>query len=130
MACPSEEGSSLYTGREMNKMTTQTISRGQFDILRKLGFPEVKENNQWPVLHVKGDGIRAPESWNAGVYTNNAGNMKVATTDMATFVALLSGHPQAPHRVSSEPGRVISIDDSGWSFPIGGTLVGLHDTGT
>ena len=23
--------------------------------------------------------------------------------------------------------RVISIDDSGWRFPIGGTLVGLHD---
>jgi hypothetical protein len=24
--------------------------------------------------------------------------------------------------------RIISIDDSGWGFPIGGTLVGLHDS--
>ena len=24
--------------------------------------------------------------------------------------------------------RVISIDDSGWRFPIGGTLVGLRDS--
>lgn len=109
-------------------MTTQPISKGQLDILSKLGMPEVKEKNQWLVLHVKGDGIRAPESWNARIYTNDAGNMKVVTTDMATFVALLSGQPQAPRKVSSEPGRVISIDDSGWGFPIGGTLVGLHDS--
>ena len=109
-------------------MITQPISKGQLDILRKLGLPEVKEKNQWLVLHVKGDGIRAPESWNARVYTNDAGNMKVVTTDMATLVALLSGQTQAPRRVSSEPGRVISIDDSGWGFPIGGTLVGLHDS--
>ncbi|MBU4223258.1 MAG: hypothetical protein KKA10_16825 [Euryarchaeota archaeon] len=95
-------------------MTTQPISKDQLDILRKLGMPEVKENNQWLVLHVKGDGIRALESWNAMVYTNDAGNMKVVTTDMTTLVALLSGQPQAPKRVSSEPGRVISIDDSGW----------------
>ena len=109
-------------------MTTQPISKDQLDILRKLGLPEVKEKNQWLVLHVKGDGIRAPGSWNARVYTNDAGNMKVVTTDMATLVALLSGQPQAPQRASSEPGRVISIDDSGWGFPLLGTLVGLHDS--
>ena len=86
-------------------MTTQLISKGKLGILRKLGMPEVKENNQWLVLHVKGDGIRAPESWNARVYTNDAGNMKVVTTDMAILVALLSGQSQAPRRVSSEPGR-------------------------
>lgn len=109
-------------------MTTQLISRGQLDLLRKLGLPEVKEKNPWLVLHVKGDGIRAPESWNARVYTNDAGNMKVVTTDMATLAVLLSGQQQAPRRVSSEPGRVISIDDSGWGFPLQGTLVGLHDS--
>ncbi len=109
-------------------MITQLISRGQLDLLRKLALPEVKENNQWLVLHVKGDGVRAPESWNAKVYANSAGNMKVVTTDMTTLTTLLSGQPQAPRRVTSEPGRVISIDDSGWGFPLKGTLVGLHDS--
>jgi len=32
-------------------MTTQLISKNQLDILKKLGLPEVKENNQWLVLH-------------------------------------------------------------------------------
>ncbi len=138
-------------------MTTQLISRGQLDILRKLGLPEVKEKNQWLVLHVKGDGIRAPESWNARVYTNDAGNMKVVTTDMATLVSLLGlvpptsfiGHIEQIYKESVEAGRkdhcidcsshksaeceegsrrVVSIDDSGWGFPLLGTLVGLHDS--
>ncbi len=138
-------------------MTTQLISRGQLDILRKLGLPEVNEKNQWLVLHVKGDGIRAPESWNAKVYTNVSGNMKVVTTDMATLVSLLKlvpptsfiGHIEQilkeaeqagcmdhcvdclPHKAAEcEDGsrRIISIDDSGWGFPVGGTLVGLHDS--
>lgn len=125
-------------------MTTQLISRGQLDILRKLGLPEVKENNQWLVLHVKGDGIRAPESWNARVYTNDAGNMKVVTTDMATLVALLECKTHCvdcePQKfaaceedslsvgVDKVPPRIISIDDSGWGFLLGGTLVGIHDS--
>ncbi len=106
-------------------MTSQPMSKGQLDALRKLGLPEVKENNQWLVLHVKGDGVRAPASWNAKVYTNSAGNMKVVTTDMAVLAALLSESSQG---TLPEPGRVISIDDSGWGFPLGGTLVGMHDS--
>jgi len=112
-------------------MPTQPISKTQLDTLRKLGLPEVKENNQWLVLHVKGDGVRAPESWSARVYTNSAGNMKVVTTDMAVLAALLDGRQQAQQMVPParlEAGRVISIDDSGWGFPLGGTLVGLHDS--
>jgi hypothetical protein len=57
--------------------------------------------------------------------------MKVVTTDMAILVALLGGRQQAPLMVPParlEAGRVISIDDSGWGFPLGGTLVGLHDS--
>jgi hypothetical protein len=106
-------------------MTSQAISRGQLDALKKLGLPEVKENNQWLVLHVKGDGVRAPASWNAKVYTNSAGNMKVVTTDMAVLAALLAESSQG---ILPEQGRVISIDDSGWGFPLLGTLVGLHDS--
>ena len=112
-------------------MTSQPMSKGQLDALKKLGLPEVKENNQWLVLHVKGDGVRAPASWNAKVYTNSAGNMKVVTTDMTILVALLGGRQQAPQMMppaKPEAGRVISIDDSGWGFPLLGTLVGLHDS--
>src|SRR3990172_11294987 len=101
-------------------MTSKAISKGQLDALRKLGLPEVKENNQWLVLHVKGDGVRAPQSWNARIYTNSAGNMKVVTPDTAILVALLDGRQQASQMVppaEPEPSRVISIDDSGWGFP-------------
>ena len=92
-------------------MTSQLITKGQLETLKKLGLPEVKENNQWLVLHVKGDGVRAPQSWNAKVYTNSAGNMKVVTTDMAVLSALLAESSQG---ILPEQGRVISIDDSGW----------------
>lgn len=108
-------------------MATQPISKTQLDTLRKLGLPEVKENNQWLVLHVKGDGVRAPKLWNAKVYTNGAGNMKVVTTDMATLVALLS---EPPRMALPEPGRIISIDDSGWGFPLLGVIIGVHDSQT
>ncbi len=117
------------------RMQSQLISEGQVDVLRKLGLPEVKENNPWLVLHVKGDGIRAPESWNAKVYGNSTGSMKVVTTDMATLVALLDGSQPALQReneyafgINKVPSRIISIDDSGWGYPIGGTLVGLSDS--
>ncbi len=99
-------------------MVTQQISKYQLDVLKGLGLPEVKENNQWLVLHVRGDGIRAPVSWNAKVYTNSAGSMKVVTTDTAALLALLGGgsQVQALQVPPSAPGssRVISIDDSGW----------------
>ncbi len=116
-------------------MTSQPISKDQVDALRNLGLLEVKENNRWLVMHVKGDGIRVPESWNAKVYKNSAGSMKVVTTDMATLVSLLEEPQQAPQKIAEDvscvnkvPPRIISIDDSGWGYPLGGTLVGLHDS--
>jgi hypothetical protein len=112
-------------------MATQPITQTQLEMLRKLGLPEVKENNQWLLLHLKGDGEKAPQSWNARIYTNNAGSMKAITTDMATLAALLDGRQQDQQMVppaKPEASRVISIDDSGWGFPLLGTLIGLHDS--
>ncbi len=125
-------------------MTTQPISKDRLDTLQRLGLPEVKEKNQWLVLHVKGDGMRAPLSWNARVYKDSAENMKVVTTDMATLVALLECNEYCvdckPQKfaeceetslaigVNKVPPRIISIDDSGWGFPLLGTLVGIHDS--
>jgi hypothetical protein len=112
-------------------MATQPITQTQLEMLRKLGLPEVKENNQWLLLHVKGDGEKAPQSWNARIYTNSAGNMKVVTTDISVLLALLDGRQQTQKTaqpVNLEADRVISIDDSGWGFPLLGTLIGLHDS--
>jgi len=109
-------------------MATQPITKTGLEKLRKLGFPEVKENNLWLVLRVKGDGVRAPEAWNAKVYTNSAGNMKVVTTDMVTLEALLSGPPRTTLPEHEKPGRIISIDDSGWGFPLLGALIGVYDS--
>ncbi|MDO8725627.1 MAG: hypothetical protein Q7J35_06135 [Candidatus Methanoperedens sp.] len=112
-------------------MATQPITQTQLEMLRKLGLPEVKENNQWLVLHLKGDGVRAPRSWNAKIYTNSSGKMKVVTIDTAILAALLEGRQLARKIVppaKPEASRVISIDDSGWGFPLLGTLIGLHDS--
>lgn len=111
-------------------MNTQPITGDQLAALRKLGLPEVKENNQWLMLHVKGDGVHAPASWNAKVYTNSAGSMKVVTTDMTTLVTLMDGRQQVTQTTAANNIRVISIDDSGWGFPLLGTLVGVHDSMT
>ncbi len=50
---------------------------------------------------------------------------------MAILSALLDGRQQAQKMtppVKFEAERVITIDDSGWGFPLLGTLIGLHDS--
>jgi len=156
------------------KPWTQAIDYAMLERIKFLGLPQVKEKNTWLLLHIKGDGIKAPESWNAKVYTNKAEELKLVVTDVDIFNDLMMGRkvramnkeqerpPEspttfighieqiykeaeqatckdhcvecAPHKAaecevsSLESRRIISIDDSGWGFPIGGTLVGLHDS--
>jgi hypothetical protein len=133
------------------KPWTQAIDYAMLERIKFLGLPQVKEKNEWLVLHIKGDGIKAPESWNAKVYTNKAEELKLVVTDVDIFNDLMMGRKVrameqvtckeqehcvdcAPHKAaecevsSLESRRIISIDDSGWGFPIGGTLVGLHDS--
>jgi hypothetical protein len=79
----------------------------------------------------QGDDTKAPGSWNAKVYRNKAGILKVVTTDMGVLDALLtntaqSGHVSEPMEKKSE--RIITIDDSGWGFAIMGVLIGAHDS--
>jgi hypothetical protein len=100
---------------------TQVIDNVMLDRIKAIGLPEVKENNQWLVVHVKGDGKRAPESWNAKVYKNSVGAMKVVTTSLATLTTLLEckDHcvdcgPQKSAQCEEDSIRIISIDDSGW----------------
>ncbi len=123
---------------------TQIINDKNFERIKAFGLPEVKENNPWLLLHIKGDGIKAPESWNAKVYTNNSGVLKLVTTDVNIFNDLMIGkkvralepvickeheHCVAECEEDSQASRrIISIDDSGWGFPLSGTLVGIHDS--
>lgn len=107
-------------------MPSQPISEEMLKALRSHGLPEVKENNQYLVVHLKGDGNIAPDTWNAKVYRKATGAMTVVTTDLELLSSLISNTPQP---IVAKPGeRVIMIDDSGWGFPVGGTLIGLHDS--
>ncbi|HWQ96173.1 MAG TPA: hypothetical protein VN368_02250 [Candidatus Methylomirabilis sp.] len=110
---------------------TRIISSEMLDKLKALGMPEVKENNPWLMLHIKGDDTKAPGSWNAKVYRNKAGILKVVTADMVVLDALLTNTApfapvSAPMEKKSE--RIVTIDDSGWGFPLMGVLIGAHDS--
>jgi hypothetical protein len=73
------------------KPWTQTIDYAMLERIKFLGLPQVKEKNEWLVLHIKGDGIKAPESWNAKVYTNKAEELKLVVTDVDIFNDLMMG---------------------------------------
>ncbi len=112
---------------------TRIINSEMLDKIRALGMPEVKENNPWLTLHIKGDDTKAPGSWNAKVYRNKAGILKVVTTDMGVLDALLTNTPlSAPMSAAMErePERIITIDDSGWGFALLGVLIGAYDSQT
>lgn len=109
---------------------TQTIDINFYNRVKALGLPEIKENNPYLVIHVKGDGIRAPATWNAKIYKKSSGTLKLVTADYTVLDSLLSNKPsiQAAPAINEKAARIISIDDSGWGFPLLGTLVGLHDS--
>lgn len=106
---------------------TQEISKELLERIRALGLPEVVERNPWLVLHVKGDGKRAAESWNAKAYRNSAGDLKLVTTDWDVLMGLVYPGASSTQKPTE---RVISIDDSGWGYPLLGVLFGVHDSRT
>ena len=89
--------------------------------IKALGLPEKKENNQYILLHVYGDDIRASTKFNAKVYKGKKG-LKILTNDYATLKKLIEGKQS---KKTYE--RIIYIDDSGWGFPLGGVLIGAYD---
>jgi hypothetical protein len=96
---------------------TRIINSEKLDKLKALGMPAVKENNPWLMLHIKGDDTKAPCSWNAKVYRNKAGILKVVTTDMDVLDALLTNTAQSDSvsaAIKRKPNHIITIDDSGW----------------
>jgi hypothetical protein len=89
--------------------------------IRKLGLPGVEENDPYVVLSVRGDGVRASQKWNARVYKDKHGRLKLVTVDLRTLQDMLEGRLAAVKR------RTVSVDDAGWGFPVGGVLIGASD---
>ena len=105
-------------------MESRIIDNSMLEKIKALGLPERKENNQYIMLHVYGDNARAPETFNAKVYTGKHG-LKLVTNDYVTLINLING--KINNKLYS---RTIFIDDSGVGFPLQGILIGAYDTKT
>lgn len=106
-------------------MKTQIVDEQFLEKVEALGLPKKDEDNPWIALHVFGDGKRASPKFNAKIYRNKKGILKLVTNDFHTLQQLLEGNKQ-----HSNFKRVIMIDDSGWGYPAGGVLVGAYDSAT
>lgn len=104
-------------------MESYKIDEDMLEKIKALKLPEKKENNEYILLHVHGDNIRAPETFNAKVYSGKKG-LKLVTNDYHTLQQLIEGKANNHNDFD----RIISIDDSGWGFPALGVLVGMHDS--
>lgn len=102
-------------------MDVRNIDEACLDRIRGLGLPHIKDSNPYVVLSIRGDGARAPEKWNARVYKDKNGRLKLVTVDLKTLTDMLEG------RKTVARGRVISVDDAGWGFPLGGVMIGATD---
>lgn len=102
-------------------MESYKIDESMLEKIKALKLPQKKENNEYILLHVYGDNRRAPETFNAKVYTGKKG-LKLVTNDYNTLIKLIDGR-----ETKKTYDRIICIDDSGWGFPLGGVLVGAYD---
>lgn len=102
-------------------MDVKAVDERILQRIKSLRLPEVSGRNQYISLHVRGDGVRAPRTWNARVYRNSHGSLKLVTTDIGTLEKMLSG------KAEDKKERKIQVDDSGWGFPLGGMLIGAFD---
>jgi len=102
-------------------MDVRSIDEACLERIRGLRLPDTGDSSPYVVLSVRGDGARAPEKWNARVYKDKSGRLKLVTVDLKTLTDLLEGRKPAVKR------RVISVDDAGWGFPLGGVMIGATD---
>jgi hypothetical protein len=72
-------------------MFATSIDKETLNKVRSLGLPEKRENNQYLLLRMDGDGVRAPKSWNVKIYTNGKNELKLVTTDEGILKKLLNG---------------------------------------
>lgn len=105
-------------------MESFKIDESMLEKIRALGLPEKKEANSYCMLHVYGDNIRAPETFNVKVYKGKKG-LKLVTNDYETLMDIIENKTS-----NKEYERIIYIDDSGTGFPLQGILIGAYDTKT
>ena len=102
-------------------MDIKAISEEYLERIRGLGLPAVKNNSPYVVLSVRGDGVRASGKWNARVYRDKGGRLKLVTADLKTLQDMLEGRAPAAKK------RTVAVDDAGWGFPLGGVMIGASD---
>ncbi len=102
-------------------MDVRMIDEACLERIRGLGLPCAKDRSPYVVLSVRGDGARAPEKWNARVYRDKRGRLKLVTVDLKTLTDLLEGRPRTLKM------RTMMVDDAGWGFPLGGVMIGASD---
>jgi hypothetical protein len=103
-------------------MDVKIIDAGVLQAIERLGLPRRRETNPYIALSVHGDDIRVSSRWTAQVYRNTQGRLKLVTTDYHTLEQLISG------RVTARE-TIIKVDDAGWGFPLGGTMIGAERDG-
>ena len=86
-----------------SKMFTMVIDQGTLDKIKSLGLPEKRENNQFLLIHMHGDGVKAPSNWNVKVFTNSKKRLTMVTTDEAILNSLLNGGAVTNKKACSSP---------------------------
>jgi hypothetical protein len=99
-------------------MDIKTIDVRCLERIKGLGLPSRKENSPYVVLSVYGDGVRAPKKWNAKIYKDGKGRLKLVTVDLKTLRDMLES------RTAPQKERTVTVDDAGWGFPLGGVMIG------
>jgi len=104
-------------------MDVKVIDERCVELIEKLGLPCLRGANPYVVLSVRGDGVRASEKWNASVYRDSHGRLKLVTSDLKTLQDMLDG------RSSPRKAKTVKADDAGWGFPLGGVMIGAQEGG-
>ncbi len=102
-------------------MDVKAINEEYLERIRRLGLPAAGSNDPYVVLSVRGDGVRASPKWNARVYRDKGGRLKLVTVDLRALNDMLEG------RAPAAKNRAIAVDDAGWGFPLGGVMIGATD---
>ncbi len=102
-------------------MDVKVISGECLERIRRLGLPAMESNSPYVVLSVRGDGVRASPKWNARVYKDRSGRLKLVTADLKALRDMLEGKAGVIKK------RTVSVDDAGWGFPLGGVMIGATD---
>ncbi len=102
-------------------MDVKPVTEEYLERIRRLGLPAINDKSPFVVLSVRGDGVRASPKWNARVYRDKGGHLKLVTVDLKTLQDMLEGRAPANKK------RTVFVDDAGWGFPLGGVMIGATD---